>query len=200
MALTYAGPMHRLFMSGDNPYKQNYQKWRFQNVLHQHRQIRDIFLSGNYDALISIEADMIVPPDTIERLLATNADIAYGLYAWRTGHHWSAYSSVEIFAGMSFSQEPERARAAWGTVQDVAGVGMGCTLIHRHVLENIRFELMDLNEGIFCDDWVFSWCAQIAEYRQACDLGLVCGHILDENTAVYPDPTQKDLYRYDKLV
>lgn len=200
MSLSWQQPLHRLFMSGDNPFGQRWQKWRFQNVLHQHKQARAAFLAGDYDALLSIEADMVVPSDTIERMSAVDADIVYGLYVWRVGHHWSAYSQVEAFGGMSFSKEPERAKAAWETVQDVAGVGMGCTLIYRHVLENLRFELFDLNEGVVCDDWVFAWCAQLAEYRQACDFGLVCGHMLDAETAVYPDPTQKELYRYDKLV
>lgn len=199
MALDWQEPVDRLFFANDNPHGVRWQKQRFMNVLHQHQRARDIFLHGDYDAFLSIEADMIVPADTIQRLTAVDADVAYGLYVWRIGHKWSAYSEVEAFGGSSFSQDPELAAFAWDNVVPVAGVGMGCTLIRRHVLENIRFELFDLNEGVVCDDWVFSWCLQLAGYRQACDFGCVCGHILDKETAVYPTVENERLYTYAKL-
>lgn len=200
MAMEWDGPIAYHFVANDNPHPNHTGRYDTRavhlNVTYQHNVARRLFLDSDYDALLSIEADMIVPPDTIKRLTAVDGDIVYGLYALRPhDHFWSAFTELEFFGGISMSQKPDVARASWGKAVDVAGIGMGCTLIRRHVLKNLRFELFDGFENMMCDDWAFSWCAQIAEYRQVCDLGCVCGHYIADGLAIYPDPAEEKLYR-----
>jgi hypothetical protein len=218
--MAYSGPIDWIISSNDNPADTPYE-----NVTRQHNKARAMALAGEYDALLSIEADMIVPADTIDRLLATGADIAYGLYVWRhQKKRWSAYTELTLWGGTSVSLDytGQDAREAHGRVIDVAGLGMGCTLIKRNVLQTTPFRLyegtpgdwlidhygkemarVNVNpyrprRGMLCDDYLLALDAQHYGFTQRCDLGLICGHI-NGSVALWPDPAVKDLVRIEEI-
>ncbi len=214
----YGGPIDWLISKSDDP-----KDTPFENVTYHHNKARDIFLAGEYDALLSIEADMILPPTTVEELLKTGADIAYGLYVWRhRPTRWSAYKSLDLWGGesVSYNHNGQDARAAWGKIIDVAGLGMGCTLIKRHVLEKIGFRLHDGTHSwivddyaeqykklgfdpyeerrdMVCDDYLLAMDAQHYGFSQKAHCGIVCGHISQREGVLWPDPTEKELYRIE---
>jgi hypothetical protein len=101
------GPLDFLFLSGgetDDGY---------QNVTDKYERARRQALSGGFDYLFCIEADMIVPPDALAKLIAIDADVGYGLYCWRHGSAlgmWSAYPIVENSRGYSLSHNKDEAR------------------------------------------------------------------------------------------
>lgn len=227
----YDGPVDWVLTDGDNE-----RPYAYQNIVRHHNKARRMMLEGGYDAMLSIEADMIVPEDAIERLIAVDADIAYGLYVWRHAregkredkvhkwHRWSAYKELTLWGGTSISLDwtGEDARAAWGGVVDVAGIGMGCTLIRRRVLERLRFRLYEGEPGdwlieeympdfeamgldpyeshpaMMCDDFLFALDAAHHGFTQRCDLGLVCGHIHD-GEVLWPDPGAPGFYRSESV-
>lgn len=161
-----------------------------------------MMLNGRYDALLTIESDMIVPPDTLQRLVACESGVAYGLYVFRhTRHNWSAYISLAETTGRSISDDADEARAAWGTVKDVAGVGLGCTLIRRDVLEAIPFRLFEDAPDKTACDWAFAYDCQQVGITQRCDLGVVCGHQTYKPypMILWPDPNDPRLYRRESL-
>lgn len=185
------------FRGWDNPHE-----YPYENVTHNYNIARDLVLRMGFDALLTVECDMIIPPDTVDRLAATEADIAYGLYVWRHGRReWSAYTSLNALKGKSISKDPPAARAAWGKVIDVAGVGQGCTLIRRHVLEVIEFSLWPGTPQAVSSDWMLALDAQRLGFTQRCDLGVVCGHQTYEPwpQVIWPDPEECDLYRVEAL-
>lgn len=158
---------------------------RFEAVTAKYEHGRELLLAGDYAAMLCIEDDMIVPPDALQRLWDTGADIAYGLYCWRNQsfHKWSAYLELGDEYGKSLSDDPAAARQSWGAVVDVSGVGLGCTLIRRHVLETFGFR----KHKIACCDWGLALDAQAAGFRQVCDLGVICGHMTAElEQATFP--------------
>lgn len=168
--LEWEGPLDWLFVAGDNPHDAAYE-----NVTHNYERARRAALEGGYDALLCVESDMIVPPDAIAGLLACESDVAYGLYVWRHGRRkWSAYTTLEDRRGVSLSDDPAAAQAAWGGIVDVAGVGLGCTLIRRNVLSGINFRMGD-NPKVSCD-WYLALDCQAAGFTQRANLGVVCGH------------------------
>ncbi len=199
--LEYDGPLHYRFHKGDNPCHGG-PRPAYDNIAHNFNLARDAFLAGGYDALLTIEADMIVPRNTATRLarcLAEGADIAYGLYVWRHGSRkWSAYTEIEGVQGRSLSSDPERARRAWGKVVKVVGVGLGCTLISRRVLERFAFRVEDYRCSC---DWWLAHDAQEAGLLQVCDTGVVCGHITLSPTLqiLWPDSAEERLYRVEYL-
>lgn len=185
------------FRGHDNPYE-----YPYENVAHNYNVAREVTLRLGLDAMLSIESDMIVPEDTVERLVAADADIAYGLYVWRhSRREWSAYTQLSALRGKSISQDPEAAKAAWGKVIDVAGVGQGCTLIRRNVLEEITFSLWPGTPQAVSSDWMLAIDAQAHGFTQKCDLGVVCGHqtYTPWPQIIWPDPDEPDLYRIEAL-
>src|SRR5512139_3881504 len=159
-------------------------------------------IDGGYDYLLTVESDMIIPPDTLTRLMALDAGVAYGLYVHRhTRHNWSAYTSLKSKEGHSLSVDPDAARSAWGTVMDVAGVGLGCTLISKNTLKRIPFRLFsDAPDKTACD-WAFAFDCAIQGISQRCDLGVVCGHqsYTPYPMIIWPDPNEPNLYRRESL-
>ena len=147
------------------------------NLLEKHNRARDLVLSGGYDALFLAESDMILPTLALERLAQIDADVAYGLYVSRHGaHQWLAFDHIseKPYSGASLSADKLLAQAAWGQAVETQGVGMGCTLIHRHVLEAMPFRCPDTQVA---DDWFFSLDCKTRGFRQVTDCGTVCGHI-----------------------
>jgi hypothetical protein len=99
---------------------------------------------------------------------------------------------------------------------------MGCTLIKRNVLEEIRFRLHDGTHSwiveeyekqykkiginpyqdrrqMVCDDWLLAMDAQHYGFSQRANLGVVCGHINGESV-LWPDPEIDKLFRVDKYM
>lgn len=204
--LAYDGPVDWIHSHNDNPHEVGYH-----NVTRHHNKARAIALNGGYDYMLSIEADMKVPADAIDMLLACDADVAYGLYVWRHGlDRWSAYDSLGIFGGGSVSVR--NAHAYSTGIHDVKGVGMGCTLIKRNVLERFPFRLYtgdkddwlinEVRDGgrkagfninpyephtqMFCDDWLFALDANHYGFTQRTNFDLICGHI-DNGKVLWPD-------------
>lgn len=161
---------------------------------------RAVALSQGFEAMLTIEADMIVPPDTLARLIALDADIALGVYCWRwRPSRWSVYTELNQWGGKSVTFDPAFAVRSWGEPINAVGTGLGCTLIKRRVLEALPFRLFDSDPrhlGIVASDWALSCDAQQAGYRQRADLGLVCGHVdLSKGVVYWPDPIQPEFYK-----
>lgn len=174
---------------------------RCEAVIAKYIHAREVFLAGNWDTFISIEDDMVIPQDTFPRLMRVldgGADVAYGLYAWRDSKPlWNAYRILEEVGGLSISSIEGAPARYWGTVQDVAGLGMGCTAIERQTLEAIPFRW----DGRTSNDWTFALDCQAKGFKQQCDLGLVCGHmaVVDEPVILWPDVTQPELIRLEDV-
>lgn len=166
-------------MGGDAPGLTHYE-----NLCAKHNLARQRVLDEGFDALLSVEADMVIPPDALERLAAVDADVAYGLYVSRRVYMWLLFEKITAKGGESIAATPDRAAALWGQVIPSAGAGFGCTLIHRRVLERIEFRLAP--EAPFADDWPFALDVAAAGFRQAHDTAVVCGHVVRDGLVVWP--------------
>jgi hypothetical protein len=173
----------------------------YENITKKFNHARDLALCGGYDALLTIESDMLVPPDTIRRLVAVKADVAYGLYVSRhrrrDGFKWLAFYFLGPITSMSHSARPLAARKLWGKVQLTDGTGMGCTLIRRPVLEAIQFRCHP--EHRVSNDWMLSLDCKQRGFTQAHDFGLVCGHIMDDAHAIWPTVSNDQLWEIRNL-
>lgn len=174
--------------------EQPYPGYDYRNVLHANAQARRRVLDGAYTHLLMLEDDIVPPPDALEKLLACNADVAYGLYCWRRATHaWSAYARIGADIGTPWPDfDRERAAAAFrdGAALASEGVGFGCALIAREVLGAISFRLpADYAEGGACTDWMFALDCAAAGAHQVSHFGVVCGHIAMEPSArvIWPD-------------
>ena len=177
---------------------------RFQAVTRKYQALQRAFLSGPWDCLLTVEQDMRIPTDTLQRLtrlVNDGADIAYGLYVWRyrEQHWWNAHPKIEEDAGgvpwfWSLTQYQSEARRLWGQPVQVAGLGLGCTLLTRHTMTKLGFRQ---GRSDHCCDTTLALDACKEGLIQIADLGCVCGHKVESGSVIYPDPTTETLYRID---
>lgn len=171
---------------------------KYRDLRDKHNEARAMALQGNYDALLLVENDMVLPVDALQRLVAVDADVAYGLYVNRHGwNRWLAFYDIDGWGGISYSQDPERMRDAWGNVRETKGIGLGCTLIHRNVLELLRFR--NAPNDVVADDWVFALDCAEKGFTQAHDFGCVCGHIHPQGKILWPNPDAPNAHTIEFL-
>ena len=158
------------------------------NILYNYRQGRAAMLAGDYDAMLTVEDDMILPADALTKLAAIDADIAAGMYVNRhkTFSRQPYIATVMQDDGARFiSDVPGFVAGNWGSVVPVTGAGFGCALIRREVLAAINFQIQVVNKRHIladCDTWFYN-DANERGYRIMLDMGIVCGHI--NNGAVH---------------
>jgi hypothetical protein len=173
----------------------------YNEVLAKYQEARWMALVGGYDAMFTVESDMIVPPLALQRLTRIPADVAYGLYCSRHGQHrWLAFEEVNSRKGTYISDDYEKRAEYWGKVGRTAGVGLGCTLIWRNVLEKVNFRRV--KEGA-ANDWYLAMDCEAHGFMQAHDFGVRCGHITlnPSPRIVWPvvDDGQGNPYEYEFL-
>lgn len=157
------------------------------NVLKQYQWARAHVLDNGFDALLTIEHDMIVPHDALTKLADTPAPVVYGLYMFRhASPTLNAFRAVQAPAMdqtlTMFPDELKRARAA--IAWPVSGLGFGCTLIHREVLE--RIEMRSPNGGYYPDGGLANDCQRLG-IKQIARFDVECGHICDDGHVLWPD-------------
>lgn len=160
---------------------------RAENCLRKAQFDRAMMLNNEFDAMLHIDDDMLIPPDALLKLAALNAPVAYGLYVWRNQpHYWNICHSISDDAIDIYGMHEGDTQRAWGQVLDVAGVGTACILIRREVIERIPFVLRNKPAGY---DYFFAVDCCRAGIRQVCDTTVECGHVDPENRCVYwPTP------------
>lgn len=155
------------------------------NVLAHYHQARRMCLDGGYEALLTVEDDMIIEPYALRTLYATDAGVAYGVYLLRHGAKClNAFGYKDRRRmGATMSLRPEEAQAArargWAKV---SGVGWGCTLIRREVLERIAIrgeDAQDAGDMAFAGDCLRAGVEQVARFD------VLCGHI-DGERVLWP--------------
>ncbi len=156
------------------------------DVLHNYRKGRSAFLAGDYDAMLTIESDMIPPADALERLAALDVEVAMGLYMFRHDRPQLNARKLEKRnrIGWPLHLFPDELESAWdtGTVE-VSGAGLGCTLIQRHVLQAVAFRHAPYGH---CD-WHFATDCLATGIKQVVDFGTLCGHKRPDGAILWPD-------------
>lgn len=166
-------PLDIVFARNDNPLD-----GKLADVRDKHEAARLHALAGDYDAVLFVENDMVIPADALVKLAAVDADVVYGLYCARYGvHPWLCAIDMTMDWATWLSDRPELAKESWGKVISSKGFGFGCTLVRRTALEAVQFRLDAVRYKGLADDWFFSWDLQQAGLSQAHHLGVVCGHI-----------------------
>lgn len=152
---------------------------QMRNVVAQYQRGREAFLAGDGDAWLTFEHDMALPDaDAVQRLWdtmrTTGAGVVYGVYMLRHGskvlNTWEYIGDHAL--GESLTLYPAKlARARAQGVVRVCGVGWGCTLIRRDVVE--RFPIRDDGSGAgdlpFAYDCLFAGVEAVADFSVGCD-------------------------------
>lgn len=177
MGLQWGGALS-LLMQRDNPTGNG-----FLDHLHQYQRGRKLFLQGDYDALLVIESDIVPPKDALVRLAAVDADVVYGCYMLRVDPDNPVVNVFERYADPQARNVGESltVRGLWPAARaaglvSCSGGGLGCTLIHRRVLEAHPFEIPQGEPLTWCDGY---WTQSVfrAGWRMMADTAVCCDHV-----------------------
>jgi hypothetical protein len=142
------------------------------NVVAQYQIGRQMTLDGGYDAMLCVEHDMVLPPHAAQTLWDDGSPVVYAVYRLRHStfvlNAWRK-KGRRLGKPMSFySNEIQQARQAKRV--EVGGLGFGCTLIRRQVLERIPMRNEDNNapDTPFAKDCLKHGIQQIARFDVAC--------------------------------
>lgn len=200
-ALQWDGPLSWLLqrdnpVEGDDDSPRGRRATGVANHLHQYQRGREVFLAGRYDAMLTVEADIIPPPDALERLAALDVDVGYGVYMFRV-HAFGRRPEPEVNLQANEKTENGYTGGSWSRYglwppkepgpAEVDGAGFGCTLIHRRVLEAIQFRALNpaLTPVVHCDSW-FTADVGRAGFNMMADTGVLCGHKTPEGEVLWP--------------
>jgi hypothetical protein len=154
----------------------------FDDLLVKVEKARDLILARDYEAMLLVEADMVIPRDVLKLLSQVKADIVYALYCSRhSDHFWMLRRGEDL--SIKLSRDGEFRRSVWGQVVESDGLGFGCTLIRRRALKIVSFRL---DEELHPPDFYFAKDAARLGVKQMTHCGVRCGHIA-RNKVIYPD-------------
>lgn len=182
---TYVGSIDHHFTRHNDP------KLVGLNIVAAYVRLRAIFLAGDWTHLWIVEDDLIVPPDALDKLLAVGSDIAYAPYCFRRGTPVVNIMRVSTTGPMTDQPAEWKRDFKAGRVVECTGLGFGCTLIQRHVIE--RFEMHSRSGGGDADTCL-AQDAAAAGMTQRADLSVVCGHMRPDGTTLWP-AAEKPFYR-----
>lgn len=168
-----------------------------ENTLHQYKLARRITLEEGYDYLFTVEHDMIIPEDALVKLLEVDAGVAYGVYRFRQKPAvLNVYRAVGIKArwpNKSLDYFPElRERARRAVITECSGLGFGCTLIKREVLEQVEMRRFEAGGHPSPDMQFAADCMRLGIVMKA-HFGVPCGHIKRDGSVLWPDERGEEL-------
>ena len=163
---------------GLNVIKGKYFEGALDRIISSRNLLRKYVLENDYDYFFSLEQDVIPPLDIIERLLKHNKKVITGVYF---AHNKFPDGKTELMPLVyklveKRDMRPLNQEELWENqgLMQVVSCGLGCVLIHRSVLEQVRFryERDVFDDRFFCVD-LFD--KKIPIY---CDTRIKCKHLI----------------------
>lgn len=150
-----------------------------QRIIDSRNVLRQKVLDEGYDYFLSLEQDIIPPEDVIQKLLSHDKKIVTGVYfSYQTNNDvtllvpllWKRVSKDEV----RFMLEKEVVEPK---LMEVDACGVGCILIHRDVLQKVKFRY-DKNDAGFDDVW-FCKDAFDSGFKIFADTSVKCKHLIE---------------------
>lgn len=156
--------------------------------------IRQYALKYDYDYVMMIETDLLPPRDVIERLLKHDKKVVGGVYEIGLVGSKQAPRRMCIYDYNNDSDKTERLIRLMdvnegyafvdGTLKECAGMGIGCTLFRRDLLEEYDFKYTDKH---FLQSDVILYLDLAQNYERVfADTGLLVPHY-NQNWTVVKD-------------
>jgi hypothetical protein len=164
--------------------KQKKEKTVIESIVKTRNAFRKKTLTEGYDYLLLIEQDILPPLDIIEKLLANKKEICSALYFnikrdgnradCLDGYNPMAWNYNTTTNGELIEKSIPFEELFPGRLIQVAGVGLGCILISRKVLEKIKFRFIK-NEKWF-EEFYFAEDCKKNKIPIYLDTQIVCRH------------------------
>ena len=129
-------------------------------MMHSRNLLRKEAIDGNYDYLLMLDQDVIIPPNSLKQLLSHNKQVITGIYysfykidgkSRMLPVLWKEEDEKNDIMRFFTTEEVEQPR-----LTEARACGTGCLLIRRDVLEGLEFrykhELDGADDVWFCHD------------------------------------------------
>lgn len=156
-----------------------------ERIVHGRNTLRKIMLEEKYDYFFSLEQDVICPPDTIERLLNHQKNVAGGVY-YNKVNLGGKEQERPILMIYPDNESKQKRKAEWANFKtlfpsrliEAASIGLGCVLISRSTMEKISFRIVESDPAF--DDMHFA--LDLNQHGITCyaDTSVLCGHAYNE--------------------
>jgi glycosyltransferase involved in cell wall biosynthesis len=147
-------------------------------------------IKGDYDYLLTIDSDVILPKDAIERLLKHDKDIVSGVY-YKISEQCGFRQEYPLLMtacdekGNPITTDEPNCQVRYFTNNEIKdkglikadAIGLGCALISKEVIERFRFKHESSKDPT--DDMFFSIEMKRLGYQIYADTGLICRHLID---------------------
>ena len=167
--------------------KDTYLEHAKDRIVHSRNILRDYVLKHNYDYFLSLEQDVIPPPNIIEQLLHHDKPVVTGVY-------FKEYDIVDkdkvvakkilplLYRAQDIKKEHlfqlSEPYLKPNGLQPIDACGLGCVLIHKTVLHDILFR--HVKEHPPFDDMWFCHDALDQGFQLYVDMSVKCKHITKE--------------------
>jgi hypothetical protein len=144
--------------------------------------LRKYAIKNAYDYFWSVENDIIVENKYLHQLLSHNLYVVGGLY--HIGFSYTSGLMVQVLkepligdeATVEFMHPFESFYMIDGKLKPIMNIGLGCLLIHKHILEQITFRIPEENMS---SDIMFARDIYDLGYQNFADTSIICHHLTD---------------------
>lgn len=147
-------------------------------IAESHEAIRKFALERGYAFVLHLETDVFPPHDIIERLLVHEKSVVSAPYMINFGHNSHLMiQDIEDFGDIRETVNVDNGAdflRVDGELQQVYSVGLGCSLIHRSVLEQITFRAQ--KGASPHPDSFFAMDLDAMQIPQYLDTSILCDH------------------------
>ncbi|MBI2105459.1 hypothetical protein HYT56_01315 [Candidatus Woesearchaeota archaeon] len=150
-----------------------------ERIINSRNILRQKFLDGNYDYFLSLEQDVIPPKDIIERLLQHKKRVVTGIYFnyinTKKGTELApvVWSKINMETEERYFISPSELNKG---LKRIAMSGLGCILIHKSVLEKMKFRYEKQYPSF--DDIFFGLDCRENKINIYADTNIICKHLI----------------------
>ena len=150
---------------------------RIEKILNGRKYVREYALKNNYDFLLFVDSDVMLPPDAIALLTMVKADVVSGAYlsAFNLGGKTVIAPVIYKDLGNGECQLYTYEGVAPNKVIDVGAAGLGCTLISKKALQAIDFRTFN-NSQTGGEDMAFYVDARAKGFMTVANTKVKCIH------------------------
>lgn len=169
---------------GLNCVKGPYSEAARQRIIDSRNILREKTLEGGYDYFFSLEQDIVPPKDVIERLLSHKKKLVSGVYFIHENHYTLEPKMGGLYTMIWVADPKLKGNVRTLTLEEVEtpqllkvrSSGLGCLLIHRDVLKDIKFRYDDF--FTFFDDQWFGFDCYKKGFERFVDTAIKCKHFM----------------------
>ena len=142
------------------------------------KKAREYFLAGDYQYLLFADIEIILPKNTISRLLFHHKDIISGVYLAdiKIGEKTEVCPSIYDFAYEGFARIMELREILDDKLIEISCSGLGCTLISREVLETVSVRYFE--QSMTGDNIAFFIDARSKGFEAFADTSIKCNRLV----------------------